>query len=469
MRPSASAEAGNRPENGHLRITRRQQQCMIVPGAIRCGPRLAGARKPAPSAGSPSRPESRSGRRRARLSRLRPALALLLGALGLFVAAPPAEAQAPGAPTGLIVSARDTTLSLDWTAPAGTVTGYDVHYTSSVSVANSAAVQTTGTAATGWVAVDRSTSGTDAYGDITGLTNGTTYRVRVRAKNSNGNSGWVFGAGTPAVPPPPTNLVVTPGDRQLAVSWTAPANVASIAGYDLDFTSATMTAVANNAAASGTNPAVAWVATASNPGTTDTSYTITSRDATLVNGTTYRVRLRVYSPESAYVFGTGTPQAQSQQAPPTNLVVTPGDRQLAVSWTEPANANDIAAYDLEFTSATVTAVANNARSSGTDPTTAWVATAYTPVGGDTSHTITSQDATLVNGVTYRVRLRVSVPESAYVFATGTPVAAPVAPSVPRNVRVTPGDGKLLLTWEAPSSWGSLTPLGYIIEWKYPRR
>ena len=59
-----------------------------------CVRRLAGAPQPASSApaGSPSRPEPRSGRSRVRLFRFLPFLALLLGALGLFHAAP-AQAQ----------------------------------------------------------------------------------------------------------------------------------------------------------------------------------------------------------------------------------------------------------------------------------------------------------------------------------------------------------------------------------------
>ena len=57
-----------------------------------CVRRLAGARKPASSTGSSSRPEPRPGRARARFTLLLPALALLLGALGLF-AAVPAQAQ----------------------------------------------------------------------------------------------------------------------------------------------------------------------------------------------------------------------------------------------------------------------------------------------------------------------------------------------------------------------------------------
>ena len=107
--------------------------------------------------------------------------------------------SAPSAPTNLVVGPGNGSLSLSWTAPSGTITGYDVHYTSapatgSGSVANS--VTTTGSnPATAWVAVTH--SGTTASQTISSLTNNTAYRVRVRAKNSVGNGAWVFGTGTP--------------------------------------------------------------------------------------------------------------------------------------------------------------------------------------------------------------------------------------------------------------------------------
>ena len=105
--------------------------------------------------------------------------------------------------------------------------------------------------------------------------------------------------------PPPTGLTVTPGDQQLMVSWTAPSGVSGTSGYELAFTSST--SVANDAESDGTNPAVAWVEVRSLPTNTATSYTIDSNDATLTNGVTYRVRLRTLVPNSAYVYGTGTP------------------------------------------------------------------------------------------------------------------------------------------------------------------
>ena len=107
------------------------------------------------------------------------------------------------APSGLQVTAGDGSLDLAWTAPPGTVTGYDVHYTSALktgasAVADDAAVQTGGVSA-GWTAVSRGTE-TDpptASQTVSSLTNNTEYRVRVRAKNSDGNGDWVHGAGTP--------------------------------------------------------------------------------------------------------------------------------------------------------------------------------------------------------------------------------------------------------------------------------
>ena len=172
-----------------------------------CARRPAGARKPAsPTLAEPfpsssrcsPRPDDRTGRARARLLLL-PFLALLLGALSLLApATAPAQGTTPAAPTSLSVENGDRRLILSWTAPAGTLTGYDVHYTSA-----KAAMAADGATATGadpsavWVAVTR--SGTTASQTISGLTMGTAYRVRVRAKNANANGAWAFQTGTPAI------------------------------------------------------------------------------------------------------------------------------------------------------------------------------------------------------------------------------------------------------------------------------
>ena len=130
----------------------------------------------------------------------------------------------PAAPTNLNVAAANTRLELTWTAPAGTLTGYDVHYTSAASgsVANSA-VASGNNPATAWVAVTR--SGTTASQTISSLSNGTPYRVRVRARNSSGNGAWVFGTGTPVAPavspitPTTPTTTTTPRPRDLRPSF----------------------------------------------------------------------------------------------------------------------------------------------------------------------------------------------------------------------------------------------------------
>ena len=99
----------------------------------------------------------------------------------------------PGPPVGLAVTPASTRLDLAWTAPVAAVTGYDMHYTSSTSVDGNAPVGSD--VAAGWV--DSNHTGTTASQSITGLTNDTAYRVRVRAVNSAGLSAWAWGTGTP--------------------------------------------------------------------------------------------------------------------------------------------------------------------------------------------------------------------------------------------------------------------------------
>jgi len=95
-------------------------------------------------------------------------------------------------PTSLTVTPGSGKLDLAWTAPSGTVTGYDVQYTSATTATVTNDATATGNdASAAWVAVSR--CGTTATQTISSLSNGTAYRVRVRAKNSDGNGDWVFG------------------------------------------------------------------------------------------------------------------------------------------------------------------------------------------------------------------------------------------------------------------------------------
>ena len=97
----------------------------------------------------------------------------------------------PPAPTGVTSSPGAARLDLAWTAPPGSVTGYDVEY--KLSTATDQAATTAGDPSTGWV--DAGHSGTTASQAITNLTTfDTYYDVRVRAVNANGNGPWAFPA-----------------------------------------------------------------------------------------------------------------------------------------------------------------------------------------------------------------------------------------------------------------------------------
>ena len=126
------------------------------------------------------------------------------------------ETDVIGQPTSLTVTPGDETLALTWTAAlryrvgtdsrgntvgiAGSqaaVTGYDVHYTSSSTVDIEAAAGSDAT--TEWVAVMR--SGATPSQTIQALSNGTTYRVRVRATHAGASSSWDAASGIPNLPP----------------------------------------------------------------------------------------------------------------------------------------------------------------------------------------------------------------------------------------------------------------------------
>ena len=177
-----------------------------------CARRPAGARKPASWTGSRPASDPRPGRRCARFFALLPALALLLGALLLFPAAP-AWAQ-PAAPTNVTFTPGNAKIVATWTAttsPSSIAFGYWLHYTSAsvADVPNSAGIGSSGlTHAQAWKGTGSLISGraTTTY-TISGLPNGTKFRVRLRTAGVS-NSAWVYGTATPALPVTPAGVDV---------------------------------------------------------------------------------------------------------------------------------------------------------------------------------------------------------------------------------------------------------------------
>ena len=139
----------------------------------------------------------------------------------------------PSNPSWTSVTPGDTKLTALWKAPTGKnnqVTDYRVEWTTDLSAVT-------------WSSSDSKTvTGTLLTTEITGLTNGTSYRVRVTALNSGNASSAVLMPGSfkPAgVPSKPSisTILEFPDTSTVTVSWTAPAdNGSAVTGYTVTAT-----------------------------------------------------------------------------------------------------------------------------------------------------------------------------------------------------------------------------------------
>ena len=125
-------------------------------------------------------------------------------------------ATVPSAPTSVVAVSGNTQLAVSWTAPASTggspITDYLVKYSSN--------------GGSTWTNFVHPVSTVPAL-TITGLTNGTAYVIKVVAKNAVGISLPSANSvpATPAtVPGSPTSVVAVSGNKQLALTWAAPAS-----------------------------------------------------------------------------------------------------------------------------------------------------------------------------------------------------------------------------------------------------
>lgn len=253
----------------------------------------------------------------------------------------------PGTP---VITTGDAKLTVTWTASAGT-DEYEVYY------------GTTSTPDTLWDTI--STTSTT----ITGLVNGTTYYVRIRAKGVGTSDFSPVVNGTPFLAAPGTPIV-TAGDANLTITW---AEIENAETYEI------WTETSNNS-----SNAVKY-----GEDITGTATTITG----LTNGTIYYVWIKAKSSTGTSVFSpvaSGTPFL----AAPEILTVTAGHEQLTVTWAASAGANE---YEVYYGTTTT-------------PNTIWTTVSVT------STIITG----LTNGTTYYVRIRAK--------GTGTSDFSPIVSS-----------------------------------------
>ena len=332
-------------------------------------------------------------------------------------------ASVPDAPGNVQARRGDRRLTVTWNAPADTgglaLSGYDVQYRQ-----KPADEQPGGS----WAGAGRVAASPRV---ISGLTNGTVYEVRVRARNSEGQSGWSEAAeGTPATTPGlPRNLVASPSDSALVVGWDEPAEDGGdpIDHYEVGYRTA------------GTQD---WTAHSQVDADAPLTVTITP----LVNGTRYDVRVRAENgvDEGGWAQTRGTPATVPGR--PLDLAVEPdgvglGGGKLVASWRVPADDGGSAVVDY--------GVQHRVAS----PQGSWSTETTVDAGGALTATIEGLD----NGASYDVRVRARTVNGYGPFATGSATPTSV-PGAPRSLAVGPGEvasggGKLTVTWQAPADDG----------------
>ena len=298
----------------------------------------------------------------------------------------------PAAPTGLTATPGDEQALLRWTRPASdggrAITRYEYEQDGSGI----------------WI----STGGTATSYLVIGLNNRQSYTFRVRAANSIG-SGAATGPServTPAkAPDAPTGLRADPGDRQVELTWTAPASDGGsmITGYEYE-----------------QDDSGIWNSTQS----TDLRHTVTG----LVNGQSYRFRVRALNDvgEGAESAASASVAPATQADVPTGLSALAGDEYVDLDWTAPESDGGAPITHYEYQ-----------QDFG-----AWTSTG----SADTNYRVPN----LTNGQTYtfRVRARNRLPDASAEsnVASVTPTAEPMPPDAPSDLVARPGHESVRLSW-----------------------
>jgi fibronectin type 3 domain-containing protein len=217
---------------------------------------------------------------------------------------PSASAATPPAPQAPTVTAGSGQLSISWQAVEG-ATFYEVW---------------TGTTSNASISTKQGGDVSTLSAVITGLANGTTYYVWLKAKNNAGTSGFSpVSSGTPlsfsVTPQAPSTPAVSIGNGQITVSWTA---VEGATAYEI------WTGTTNSSASATKNG-------------DDESVSLSRTISGLTNGTTYYVWIKAKNSVGTSGFSpTASGKPISSATVPT-LISSNG--QLSVSWTAIAGAD----------------------------------------------------------------------------------------------------------------------------------
>ena len=316
------------------------------------------------------------------------------------------QVPAPGAPSGLSLTAGNAQVEATWTAVSG-ASRYTLYYSQS---------SFTSLTASGVTKVENLNGPPHTVSD---LTNGTTYYFRVTASNAGGESAASDQASaTPLAPPgAPSGLLLTAGNGQVEASWTAGTGVSTT--YTLYYSQSSFTSVT----ASGVTVV---------PNLTGTSHI----QRGLTNGTTYYFRVT-----ASNASGESTASDQVSATPlappgaPSGLSLTAGNGQVTATWT--AGTGVSSTYTLYYSQSSFTSLT----ASGVTKVENLTGTSHIQRG-------------LTNGTRYYFRVtasNVGGQSAASNEASATPLAPPGAPS---GLNLNAGNAQVTANWTAGTGTSS---------------
>ncbi len=258
--------------------------------------------------------------------------------------------------------------------------------------------------------ISGSSATTTSYA-VTGLTNGTTYTLALRAANADAS---VVGTAATATArplwPAPTNLKAAPGNEKVELTWDGNS---AIAHYRVHTQSSGATLTPSDVESSGSG--------------TTTRATVED----LTNGTEYTFTVQAVDTSGGTAVITGLPSSTTATpAPvperPADLSATPGDRQVVLAWNDPSDST-ITEYQVSTNGETFTDIDDTDISENdTDNT-----LAYTVIG-------------LTNGTLYTFKLR-AVNDSGNGLSSDNVTATPLWPAP--VVTAAADSGRVVLQWD----------------------
>lgn len=334
----------------------------------------------------------------------------------------------PSAPTNVEATPGNTGATVTWSAVADVtgiaVTGYTISH------------DTGGAATTVSVATSACSGGT-CTGSITGLTNGTTYNVKVAANSADGAGPYssVVTTTPRTVPTAPQGLAVTVADGGLDVEWTAPSST-------------------------GGSSLTAYTITVSDGSSTVYERTISSvleaeQITGLDNGVAYSVSVVATNDAGAGPAASNSATPLGPPSAPLNLVLTPGTTSFTATWDDPASTggSPVTSYTVSVIDPQEVVTVKTTTSSGTCLTsTRTCAVTQVDDGSDSS---TLEAVTQNRAYTVSVVATNAQGDSS---ATTDTVVVTGQPSAPREVVATSADESFEVCLRDPATipTGSIT-------------